>query len=71
MNYNLQDTITNYKLQVTIINYNLHDTILNYDLEDTKMINMIRNSVANSTDENGVFIRTKEEAIEYIITKLI
>jgi DNA-directed RNA polymerase beta subunit len=43
---------------------------ITYDLEDTKMLNMIRASVANSTDEAGVQIRTKEEAIEYIITKL-
>jgi DNA-directed RNA polymerase II subunit RPB2 len=41
-----------------------------YDLNDTKMLNYIRPSVAFSTDENGVPIRTKEEAIEYLITKL-
>lgn len=40
------------------------------DLKDTKMLNLIRPSVANSTDENGNPIRTKEEAIEYLITKL-
>jgi DNA-directed RNA polymerase beta subunit/intein/homing endonuclease len=40
------------------------------DLEDTKMLNLVRPSVANSTDENGNPIRTKEEAIEYLITKL-
>jgi DNA-directed RNA polymerase beta subunit len=43
---------------------------ITYDLEDTKMLNMIRPSVANSSDEAGVQIRTKEEAIEYIVTKL-
>jgi DNA-directed RNA polymerase II subunit RPB2 len=43
---------------------------LTYDLEDTKMLNLIRPSVAFSTDEAGNFIRTKEEAIEYLITKL-
>ena len=43
---------------------------ITYDLEDTKILNMIRPSVSFSTDENGNFIRTKEEAIEYIITKL-
>ena len=34
------------------------------------MLNYIRPSVAFSNDENGVPIRTKEEAIEYLITKL-
>ncbi len=43
---------------------------ITYDLEDTKMLNLVRPSVANSNDENGVPIRTKEEAIEYLITKL-
>ena len=43
---------------------------ITYDLEDTKMLNYIRPSVAFSNDENGVPIRTKEEAIEYLITKL-
>jgi DNA-directed RNA polymerase beta subunit len=43
---------------------------ITYDLEDTKMLNMVRSSVTNSTDENGNPIRTKEEAIEYLITKL-
>ncbi len=43
---------------------------ITYDLEDTKMLNLVRASVANSADENGVPIRTKEEAIEYLITKL-
>ena len=40
------------------------------DLEDTKMLNLVRPSVANSTDETGNSIRTKEEAIQYLITKL-
>lgn len=43
---------------------------ITYDLKDTKMLNLIRPSVANSTDELGNPIRTKEEAIEYLITKL-
>jgi len=40
------------------------------DLEDTKMLNLIRSSIANSTDELGNPIRTKEEAIEYLTSKL-
>lgn len=43
---------------------------MTYDLTDTKMLNLVRPSVAFSTDENGVNIRTKEEAVEYLITKL-
>jgi len=43
---------------------------MTYDLNDTKMLNLVRPSVAFSTDENGINIRTKEEAIEYLITKL-
>jgi len=43
---------------------------ITYDLGDTKMLNYIRPSVAFSNDENGVPIRTKEEAINYLITKL-
>ena len=43
---------------------------ITYDLEDTKMLNMIRPSIINSVDENNNPIRTKEEAIEYLITKL-
>ena len=43
---------------------------ITYNLEDTKMLNLIRPSVVNSLDENGVHIRTKEEAFEYLITKL-
>jgi DNA-directed RNA polymerase beta subunit/intein/homing endonuclease len=41
-----------------------------YDLEDIKMLNLIRPSVAFSMDEKEQPIRTKEEAIEYLITKL-
>jgi DNA-directed RNA polymerase beta subunit len=40
------------------------------DLEDVKMLNVIRTSVINSIDENGVHIRTKEEATEYLINRL-
>ena len=43
---------------------------ITYDLEDTKMLNLVRASVANCVDEAGVAIRTKEEATEYLITKL-
>ena len=43
---------------------------ITYDLEDTKMCNLIRPSIINSVDENGNPIRTKEEATEYLITKL-
>lgn len=43
---------------------------ITYDLDDTKMCNIIRPSIINSVDENENPIRTKEEAIEYLITKL-
>ena len=43
---------------------------ITYDLDDTKMLNLIRPSVSFSTDEEGEPIRTKEEAIEYLITRL-
>ena len=43
---------------------------ITYDLDDIKMMNTIRPSVANSMDDEGNMIRTKEEAIEYLITKL-
>ena len=43
---------------------------ITYDLDDIKMTNLVRASVANSTDDLGNSIRTKEEATEYLITKL-
>lgn len=43
---------------------------ITYDLEDTKMLNLVRPSVAFSNDDNDMPIRTKEEAIEYLISKL-
>jgi DNA-directed RNA polymerase II subunit RPB2 len=43
---------------------------ITYDLEDTKMINLIRSSVTSSLDDEGNMIKTKEEAIEYLISKL-
>ena len=43
---------------------------ITYDLTDTKMLNMVRPSTISSTDEEGNQIRSKEEAIEYLIGKL-
>lgn len=43
---------------------------ITYDLSDTKMLNLVRPSTVSSTDEEGNPIRTKEEAIEYLIGKL-
>lgn len=41
-----------------------------YSIEDTNMINLIKPSVDFPTDELGNMIRTKEQAIEFLITKL-
>ncbi len=43
---------------------------ITYDLSDTKMLNLVRPSTVSSTDEEGNQIRTKEEAIRYLIGKL-
>ena len=43
---------------------------ITYNLEDDKMLNLLRPSVANSIDEFGNVIKTKNEAIEYLINKL-
>jgi DNA-directed RNA polymerase II subunit RPB2 len=43
---------------------------ITYDLEDVKMFNLIRPSISYSVDDNDVIIKTKEEAIEYLITKI-
>jgi len=43
---------------------------ITYDLEDTKMLNLLRPSIAFCLDDEGNYIRTKEEAIQYLITKL-
>ena len=43
---------------------------ISYDLEDTKMINLLRPSVTNCVDDLEQPIKTKDEAIEYLITKL-
>ena len=49
---------------MSIISYITHD------LEDIKMINLLRPSVSNCVDDLNEPIKTKEEAIEYLITKL-
>uniref|UniRef100_A0A6C0EE33 DNA-directed RNA polymerase n=1 Tax=viral metagenome TaxID=1070528 RepID=A0A6C0EE33_9ZZZZ len=43
---------------------------ITYDLEDDKMLNLLRPSVSNSIDEFGNNIKTKNEAIEYLILKI-
>ena len=44
---------------------------ITYDLEDTEMLNLLRPSINYCEDENGNPIKTKEEAINYLITKVI
>lgn len=41
-----------------------------YSLDDTNMINLIEPSIKSPLDEDGNVIRTKEQAINYLITKL-
>jgi intein/homing endonuclease len=41
-----------------------------YNLDDVKMLNLIRPSMIFSQDEEGNQIKTKEEAINYLINKL-
>jgi len=41
-----------------------------YDLSDTKMLNLLRPSVINSLDEHNNPIRSKEEAMKYLIGRL-
>jgi DNA-directed RNA polymerase II subunit RPB2 len=43
---------------------------ITYNLDDIKMINILRKSIEFSVDENGQEIKTKEQAVEYLITKL-
>ena len=43
---------------------------ITYDLTDTRMLNIIRPSCMLSVDEDGNQIRTREEAIDYLIEKL-
>jgi DNA-directed RNA polymerase beta subunit len=51
---------------------NDHDIITNitYDIDDIKMINLLRPSISYCEDENGNQIKTKEEAINFLITKI-
>jgi len=41
-----------------------------YNLDDIEMLNLLRPSIAHSFDENGNTINTKEEACNFLITKL-
>jgi len=43
---------------------------ITYNLKDVKMINLLRPSMVHSTDEEGNIIKTKEEAINYLLNKL-
>ena len=43
---------------------------ITYNLDDIKMINILRKSIEYAVDDNGVEIKTKEQAVEYLITKL-
>ena len=43
---------------------------ITYNLEDTEMLNILRSSISMSVDENDVPIKSKEEAYNYLITKL-
>jgi len=43
---------------------------ITYDLSDYKMIDLLRASMLNSVDDNDVPIKTQEQAIEFLITKL-
>jgi len=43
---------------------------ITYDLNDVKMINLLRSSMEYATDDLGNNIKTREEAIEYLATKL-
>lgn len=43
---------------------------ITYNLEDVEMLNILRNSITLCTDENDIPIKTTEEAINYLITKL-
>lgn len=45
-------------------------TNITYNIEDIEMLNLLRPSIIYSVDELGVPIRTKEEATNYLITKL-
>jgi len=43
---------------------------ITYDNDDIKMINLLRPSILFCEDENGNVIKTKEEAMNFLITKL-
>jgi DNA-directed RNA polymerase beta subunit/intein/homing endonuclease len=43
---------------------------ITYNLDDVKMINLLRPSISFCEDENGILIKTKEEALNYLITKI-
>ena len=43
---------------------------ITYNLEDSKMINLLRPSISFSLNESNQLIRTREEAYEFLITKL-
>ena len=43
---------------------------ITYNLEDIEMLNLLRPSISMTTDENDIPIKTKEEAYNYLITKL-
>lgn len=43
---------------------------ITYNIDDVEMINMLRPSVSMCMDENEIIIKTKEEAVNYLITKL-
>ena len=43
---------------------------ISYNMEDIEMLNLLRPSIMYSVDENDIPIRTKEEAYNYLITKL-
>lgn len=45
-------------------------SIITNDLEDIQMLNQLRLSIENSVDSEGNPIRSKEQAINYLITKL-
>lgn len=45
-------------------------TNVTYNIDDIKMLNLLRASVENSFDDQGNAIKTKEEAMNYLITKI-
>jgi len=43
---------------------------ITYDISDVKMINLLRSSMEHSMDDLGNHIKTREEAVEYLASKL-